>query len=285
MKTIGITTDCVCDLPEAYLEANGIDLLNFYITTDSGRFLDGYEITSQNLLEYLQEGGRQARTEAPKPMVYKQFFEERLERCDEIVHVAMSRHVGISYENAIAALELMGSLGERVTVIDSQHISTGMGHLVIRAVELRAEGRTAAEIEAGLLAMREKVSATFITRDGRSLFRNGRMGKNMAELSEMLSLHPVLVVKDGHMRLKKFYFGKYERAVRRFVRRTLGNGRGIDKRRLFITHAGCTLKMIAAVRQQASRRLVFEEVAVVQASATVSSNCGPGTVGLVFVNQ
>lgn len=285
MKTIGITTDCVCDLPEAYLEANGIDLLNFYITTDSGRFLDGYEITSQNLLEYLQEGGSAARTEAPKPAVYRRFFEERLARCDEIVHVAMSCHVGFSYENAMAAVSMMGDMGRRVTVIDSQQISTGMGQMVMRAVRLRGEGRSAQEIQAALLAMRPKIHATFITRSGQHLFRNGRLGKNVVELSEALSLHPVLTMKDGRLVLKSLYFGNYERAIRRFIRRTLGNGRGIDTHRLFITHAGCTLRMIADARAQASRKVSFDEVTVTQASATVSGNCGPGTVGLVFVNK
>ena len=57
MNSIGITTDCVCDLPDEYLKKRGVDVVYFYITTGTGRFKDGFEITSGNVLEYLENGG------------------------------------------------------------------------------------------------------------------------------------------------------------------------------------------------------------------------------------
>lgn len=284
MKKVGITTDCVCDLPEEYLKAKDVDLIHFYITTDTGRFKDGYEITSGNILEYLQGGGK-AETRGPAPTDYQAFFEKNLKRCDELIHIGVSRHVGRAYENAMAALQRMGEAGKRVTVIDSQHLSTGLGHLVTRAVEMRDGGCSATEIVEEMARLSGRVSTTFITESGESLRQNNQIGPRVARLCAFFALHPVLSVKNGRISLKMFRIGNYERSVMRYVRSELKRGDRIDGRRLFITHAGCKLRMIAQIKAEAERLCHFDEIVVTQASATVSGNCGPGTVGVVFIQK
>lgn len=285
MKRVGITTDCVCDLPEEYLKAKGVDLIYFDIITDTGRFKDGYEITSGNILEYLQDGGVKAETRGPAARDYQAFFERNLERYDELVHIGISRHVGHSHENAVAALKLMGGAGERVTVVDSRQLSAGMGHLVMRAVEMREGGSSAAEIVQEIIRLSEKVSTTFITRSADALHQNSQIGPRVARLCAIFTLHPVLIVKNGRISLKMFRIGNYERSVMRYVRSELKRGDRIDNKRLFITHAGCKLRMIAQIRAEAERLCRFDEIVVTQASATVSGNCGPGTVGVVFIQK
>lgn len=285
MKRVGITTDCVCDLPEEYIKANGVELIYFYISTDTGRFKDGYEITSGNILEYLEDGGRKAETDAPGAGEYRAFFEDCLKRYDEIVHISVSSQVGLSNKKATAAVEQMGANKARVTVVDSEHLSTGMGHMVMRAVELRDGGSSAAEIADEMVRMRSKVSTTFITQSADYLYRNGQIGQRVAKICTFFSIHPVLVLKNGRISLKMVRIGNYERSVMRYVRSELKCGGEIDHKRLFITHAGCTLKMISQIREEAQRLCHFDEVKVTQASATVSGNCGPGTVGVLFIHK
>ena len=59
-----ITTDCVCDLPDYLLKKHNIDLIYFYINTDTGRFRDRDEITAQNVFEYYANNGRECVTTA-----------------------------------------------------------------------------------------------------------------------------------------------------------------------------------------------------------------------------
>ena len=284
MKRTEITTDCVCDLPEEYLRARDVDVMYFYINTDTGRFKDGFVLTSANLLEYLEEGGRMARTAAPEPREYKEFFERKLANCDELIHIAMSSHVGLSCQNANRALNLMGEEAKRVTVIDSHHLSTGMGHMVVRAVEMRDEGRSAAEIVRELEELRGRISTSFITRNAEYLFRNGWVSDRVRGLCARLRLHPVLAIKNGRMTVKMLFFGNYENAVMRYTRGQLKHYSRIDTTRLFVTHAGSTVKMVTAVKTEAQKLCAFDEVIVTKASATISGNCGPGTVGVIFVN-
>ena len=285
MKRVGVTAECVCDLPEDYLRAHDVDVIDFYIHTDTGRFRDGREITAGNILEYLENGGARAETNSPEPEEYREFFEKSLRKYDEIVHIAISGQVGESVRNAATAREKMGEDGRRVTVIDSEHLSTGMGLMVMRAVELRDAGYSAGEIAREIIAMRRKVATTFITVSADYLRRNGRVSQNVEKLCAFFMVHPVLMLKDGRISLKTLRIGNYEKAVMRYIRGELKRGGQIDTGRLFITHAGCTLKMLSQIRAEAQRLCRFDEIIVTQASATISGNCGPGTVGVLFLQK
>lgn len=280
-----ITTDCVCDLPEEYLDVYGIDVAYFYILTDTGRFRDGYVLTSENILEYLAEGGKTADTIAPAPEMYRDFFQARLRDGDALVHISASSKTSLAYRNASEARTLMGARGEQVTVVDSRHMSTGLGHIVMRAVQLRDQGKSAAEIAEAVEAMRNQVSTTFIARDADYLHHSGRMSKGVRKLCAIFLLHPVLSLVDGKIVLKTLRMGNYEKAVMRYVRSELRRGDRVDPQRLFITHAGCSVKLLSQIREEVRKIGTFREVVVTKASATVSSNCGPGSVGVIYVHD
>ena len=80
MSKIGISTDCMCDLPAAYLETHGVDVMQFYIHTSTGRFRNESEITSENILEYLAMGNVIVKPNVPEPEECKVYFEELLMR-------------------------------------------------------------------------------------------------------------------------------------------------------------------------------------------------------------
>lgn len=283
MNKIGITTDCVCDLPEKYLKENNIEIVYFYITTATGRFRDGYEITSGNILEYLENGGEMSETNAPEPEEYKGFFERVLKNYDELIHISISSQTSMSYQNAAAARKLMGEDGKRVTVIDSGHLSTGMGHMVIKAVELKDSGKSVSEIAAAAKEMKSRISTTFITRNADYLYRNGRASKTVKKICSVFMLHPVLIMKNGKITLKTIRIGNYERAMMRYIKGELRHSNQIDQKRLFITHAGCMVKTISQIKAEVEKRCRFDEVTVTKASATISGNCGPESAGILFV--
>ena len=283
MKKIGISTDCICDLPEDYLTANGIDVMHFYIHTATGRFRDGIEITSENILEYLEDGEMIVRSNVPVAEEYKEFFENTLERYDEVIHITTSDKVGLSFPNATASLALLGDKAKRVTLVNSKSLSTGLGHMVLRAVTLRDAGKSVAEIVEACEEMKDKIASSFIVPDAAYLYRMGYVNKAVDTLSKLLHIHPVLGIKDGKLSVKSFQTGNYEKAIMRYVRRELKHGDKIDNRKLFITHAGCPTKILNQIKAEAASLCKFDEMTVTMASAAISSNCGPETVGVLFV--
>ena len=98
-------------------------------------------------------------------------------------------------------------------------------------------------------------------------------------------LHPVLFLKDGKISLKTLKIGNYGKAVKRYVRGELRHHGKINKHRLFITHAGCMVRMISEIKEEVNKLFEFDEVIVTKASATISENCGAGTIGVLFVNN
>lgn len=287
MKKIGITADCVCDLPEKYLEEHDIGIVYYYITTSTGMFRDGYEITSVNILEYLENGGGKSDTNPPSPKEYMAVFVSALERYDEIVHFSLSEKIDSTTHNAKVALGLMGEGGKRVTVIDSENLSTGMAPMIMNAVEMRDGGSSVAEIAEASEAMKSRISSSYMTPNMDYLFRGSKIQKQIKAVCEFLGIYPVLTLKKGSITLKEFLIGlrNYENAVLRFIRKELRHSDKIDKRRLFITHAGCTVRLLSRVREQVDGQCSFEEVIVTKASATIASNCGPGSIGIQFLRK
>ena len=283
MKRIAISTDCMCDLPADYLAANGVDVMQFYIHTATGRFRNESEITSDNILEYLEAGNVIVKSNVPERKECKAYFEDILTRYDEVVHITTSDKIGLSHPNAKAALELMGENAKRVALINSGSISTGLGHMVLLAVALRDSGKSVAEIIEACDAMRSKISSSFIVPNADYLHRMGYVGEGVKRLCNLFNIHPVLCAKKGKLTVKTFRVGNYEKAVMRYICSEFKHSKGIDKRQLFITHAGCPVKTLTRIKSQVADMCEFEKVTVTKASAVISSCCGPETVGVLYV--
>lgn len=281
-KKICITSDCVCDLPEEILEQYEIPVIYFYIHTDKGCFKDMDEITAGNVIEYFENGGQYISTNAPKPYEYEKFFGEVLENCDEILHIAIADSLSMSMKFATEAAKKFNG---RVHVFNSGHLSTGIAHLVIKAAELVSENKTCEEIIAVLDNVRDKVSTSFIAENADYLYRNGRVSKLVKTLCGGFKIHPILSMKKGEMNLKGIQIGNYKKSVVRYVKKELKHASGINKRLLFITHADCSIKLVGRVRKTVEEKCKFENIIVTRASATISSNCGANTIGVLFVRE
>lgn len=283
-KKVGIIAECVCDLPPDIIEEYDISMVYFLVETDSGVFADTYEITAENILGYMEAGGEKSKSSAPSVDVYIEAFGKKLKKYDEVVLPTIASSVSDSYANAVKAAEKMGEEGKRIHIFDTGHLSTGLGHMVICAAQLAKAGENAEKITSALADMQSRVSTGFIAMNVNYLYRNGLVNKTVMKLCGAFNAHPVLVMKKGVLTAEYILFGNYERSYARYIKRRLKGG-GIDKTRAFITYAGVPLKTIEEIKKQAATLGGFEEIIVTKASATVSSNCGPGTVGILFVRN
>ncbi|MDD7430138.1 MAG: DegV family protein [Oscillospiraceae bacterium] len=281
-KKVGILAECVCDLPKSTLRSRGIDILYFLVETESGVFTDTDEITAENVISHMEKGGR-TKSAPPPPEIYKKAFEKSLKRHDEVILVAISSHISHSCENAEKAVKLMGDDGKRVHIFDSEHLSTGLGFLVLRAAELAAQGCDSAKILSELEAMKPRVSTTFIAKNADYLYRNGLVSAFVKSVCSILSIHPVLTMKNGDIRPKTVILGSYENACRTYIKKELKGKKNIDSRQAFVTHVGCSVKMLRIIKSETKKYCGFNELTVTDASATISSNCGPDTFGILFV--
>lgn len=285
-KKVGILAECVCDLPKSTLRNYGVDILYFLIETESGVFTDTDEITAENIISHMETGGKKSKSSPPSPDVYRKAFEKNLKRYDDVILVAISSQISHSCDNARQAVELMEDAdAKRVHIFDSQHLSTGLGFLVMRAAELANLGYEADKILSELDSLKDRVSTSFLAKNADYLYRNGLVPSYVKNICSALNIHPVLAMKKGKLSLKTVIIGSYDYACKYYVKRTLKGKINIDGKCAFITHAGCSIKTLQTISAEVEKYCHFENLNVTSASATISSNCGPGTFGVLFVRS
>lgn len=136
-----------------------------------------------------------------------------------------------------------------------------------------------AEIE----ALKPRVRASFVVDTLTYLHRGGRCSSVEALAGGMLQLHPKIVVEGGRMDAKKKYRGKIARVIMAYAKDMEDELRAAKPDRVFITHSGCDAEVIAQVREYLENLDVFGEILETRAGGVISSHCGPGTLGVLFI--
>lgn len=281
-KSICITTDCACDLPEELLKKNNIDIIYCYIQTDTGNFRDVDEINSVNIFEYLKDEDKHAVTKAPSVTDFESFFSDKLKEYDEVIHIATSSKVSQCVKNASKAAREMKEYGRRIYIFDSLHVSSGLGLLALHATELLQLNKQTEEIISDLKVMRNNVSTTFMVNNADYLYKNGKVSKHIRLFCNVFHVHPVLKMEKGFIKIKSIHIGSYEKCAADYIRKQLKNPTQINAKKLFVTHAACNISDLNYIKKEVQKYLQFDSVNILTTSATIAGNCGPRTFALVF---
>ena len=279
-RSILVTTDSVCDLPEALKKEFGISVCPYYVCTDEGRFLDEEELRPDELLMHIAEG-RKGYSQPPEVEDYERFFAEKLTEAQNVIHITMAKHVSEGYNNALEAAKSF----ENVTVIDSGHLSSSMGLVVLCAAYLAEHHAARIEIVEAVKRMERFVSSAFIINSTHMLCQAGRISKKIQILCDALLLHPVLVLRRSRMVVGSMEMGSFTHAAKRYVKKVLQDTRNIDRRILFITYSGMDKKKLQYIQNLVQQICPFERVYLQKASSAIASNCGPGSFGLLFMRR
>ncbi|MBR6477001.1 MAG: DegV family protein, partial [Lachnospiraceae bacterium] len=115
------------------------------------------------------------------------------------------------------------------------------------------------------------------------LHKGGRCSTLAAMGANILKLRPEIVFDNGSMRVGKKYRGSFEACTRAYITDRLGGRTDLDLRRVFITHSGSSPEIVEAVRKQLNDLGYFKEILETRAGSVISSHCGPGTLGVLFI--
>lgn len=279
-KKVCISADCICDLPVEWIEKLDIKLMYCYITTEKGRFMDTEEICSDELLGHISDG-RKALSSCASTDEYEAFFSDRLMEAESVIHISVSSGAGGEYSAASKAAEGF----DNVTVIDSGHISSGMGIIVLNAAKMAQDGASPELIRRSAESLREKISASFIMGSAEYMYRNGRVSKKARDICNALNIHPVMHMHKDRIAFRGFMTGKIEKAGLRYVRSVLMRSRKIDDSILLITYAGCGVSQLERIRQEALKYKKFDNIKLMKASSAISCNCGTNCFGLFYIKK
>ena len=279
-RSVLVTTDSVCDLPEELLQMFGISVCPYYVLTEEGRFLDGQELMPDELLAHIAQG-KKGISQPPGVEDYERFFAEKLTEAQNVIHITMARHVSDGYQNALEAAKSF----ENVTVLDSGHLSSGMGLAVLRAAHLAEHHAGKAEIVEAVKRVERYISTSYLLNTTHMMRQTGHLSRRIQILCDALFLHPVLVLKKSRMVVGSMEIGGFARTAKKYVRKMLQDSRSIDRRVLILTYSGLDEQKLQYIQSLVQQYCPFERVYLQKASAAVTSNCGPESFGLLFMRK
>ena len=279
-RPLAITTDSVCDLPPSLLQAFGIAICPYFVCTEKGRFLDGEELKSDELLMYMAQG-KNGFSQPPEVEDYENFFAQRLSEAQNIIHITMAKHASQGYFNAKDAARSF----ENVTVLDSGHLSSSMGLMVLCAASMAENHVPKDEIVKAVKRLRRYISSDFIIDSTHMMCQAGQIPKRIKTVCDALLLHPIISLRKSRMVVSGAGIGDFAHMAKGYVRRVFRDSRSIDRRVLFITYAGMDAQRLQYIQDLVQQHGPFERIYLQKASSAIASNCGPGTFGLLFMRK
>lgn len=283
-RKVLISADSTCDLGQELKEKYGIRYFPFHILLGEGSYVDGKDITPEEIYKAWRNQKILPKTAAITMMEYYEYFRSWVEQGYDVVHVNLGSAISSAHQNCAAAAKQLG----HVYPVDSCSLSTGTGLLVLKAAEWAQEGKSAEEIQRELQRLTRSVQASFVLDTLEFMRAGGRCSAVTAFGANLLHLRPCIEVdnqENGAMKVGKKYRGSMEKVLEQYVRGQLENREDLCLDRLFITHSGCPEEHIRLVQALVEQLAPFREVHVTQASCTISSHCGPGTLGVLFLTD
>lgn len=284
MKKVSIISDSTSDLSKELLEKYDIMVFPLHIHLGDKEYADGIDITPEEIYRWSEETKETPKTSALSLYDAKEYISKALEKSEEVlcfcISEAMSSCCSIMH---MAVMEL--EVEDKVFVINSNNLSTGIGLQILEAAELAEKGLGAGEIAGRIKEMQPRVHSSFVVDSLTFLHRGGRCSGVAALAGNTLKLHPCIFVLDGKMQAGKKYRGKMDKVLLNYVEDMKQELATAKKEHVFITHSGCDVSIIESIKKQLEELGHFENIHVTQAGGVIASHCGPGTLGVLYVTK
>ena len=279
--SIKITSDSTCDLSPELLARYDIELFPLSVIQDGKARKDGLEITQDDIFRHVESGGDLPTTAANSVGEYQDRFAVLSAQYEAVIHINISAEFSSCYQNACIAAEEFPN----VYVVDSRNLSTGHGHIVLEAALAAQRGMGAEELVRYLQELTGRVESSFILDRLDYMVKGGRCSAVTMLGANLLKLKPCIEVKDGKMEVAKKYRGSFEKCLREYIKDRLEGRDDLALDRIFITYSTVSEEILRMVRSEEERYAHFAEILETRTGCTVSSHCGPNTLGILFIRS
>ncbi len=278
MARIKIITDSASDLPVDEATRLNVDVIPLSIRFGDEEFVDRRDITPTAFWERCASSDALPETAAPSPGAFQDAFTQaQADGFDGVVIIAISSKLSATYQSALAAKEAMGDYP--VEVIDSQAVTMAEGLLVITVAEAASKGASFDECVTLTKSLIPRLGVVGALDTLEHLKRGGRIGSAAALLGSMLSIKPLLtlrdgeVVEDGRQRTRAKALDHLARDAAEaspFERLAVVHGAADDAVRLItmLAHIECDTPLV-----------------VTDIGPVVGTHAGPGIIGVCWIEK
>jgi DegV family protein with EDD domain len=277
--TVRLVSDTACDLPDELVDDLGIVLVPLHIRFGSTELLDRVQLDVKEFWARCATSAELPETAAPSPGAFRTAFESvAADGADSAVCVTLSSKLSATNEAAAqAAREVSNDF--RVEVVDSLSVTMGEGLVLLAAAETAAGGGSIEDVVAAATSARERLSVFGAIDTLDNLRKGGRIGGAAATLGALLSIKPVIEVKDGVVEPES-----RQRTRAKSLQYLADKARSAGPlERLAILSADAPdfskfLDMMAGVNSSHGRLIA-------DIGPVIGAHAGPGTVGVAWVRE
>jgi DegV family protein with EDD domain len=194
--TIKIVTDSTADLTPQLVKEHGITMVPVYLRFGDEVFHDGVDISADEFYRRLSHDPIHPSTTQPTPKDFTDVYKGLTKKADGIISIHVSSKLSGTCNSALQGKEAAGKECP-IEVIDSQVVTMGLGQLAIAASTLAQSGKSLQQVVEEVKKMIPSIHVLGLLDTLKYLALGGRIGKVQALLGSVLSVKPMLTIKDG----------------------------------------------------------------------------------------
>jgi len=283
MSKFAVVTDSTAYIPVEYVKKHNITVAPQVLIWGNETFRDGIDIRSDDFFSRLKTSKTMPSTSQVSPSTMPSIFQPLVDQGFEVLGIFISSKLSGTLQSAVQGKEMMGSAGEKVTLVDSQSTAMALGFQVLAAARALEAGSTLKECLALAESAHTRTGVLFAVDTLEFLHRGGRIGGAQRYIGAALNLKPILELRNGlvegieRIRTK----GKaHDRILELIVEKTKGK----SNIRIASLHANAA-EDARALLERAAKELNPVETIFTEVSPVVGTHTGPGTVGLAFMSD
>ncbi len=277
MTKIRVVCDSASDLPQGELDRLQITMVSLSIRFGDEEFVDRVTLSIEDFWRRCAQSRTLPETSAPAPGTFRAAFESAAaEGCTGVVVISLSSALSGTYQSALVAAESVANVID-VRVVDSLAVSMAQGLLAIDVAERALEGASLDELEQHALAQRSRVGVVAMLDTLDHLIKGGRVGGAKALIGQVLSIKPLLELRDGVVAEA----GRQRTTSRAMASIAATAQSHAPLRRLALIHAQSN--QVATLSALVTNIGTEFPMLVADMGPTVGTHGGPGLIGLTWL--
>ncbi len=277
---VRILVDSAADYSAAEIEKRQITCIPMTITFGEKQYTDGVDLSKEEFFEKLIGEDVFPKTSQPSPAVFEEYFEEAKEAGDSVVAILISGALSGTIQSASLAKDMV-DYGD-IYIVDSKSATLGIRLLADKAVRMRDQGKSAAEIAGKLEELRSRIRIYAGLDTLEYLQKGGRLSKTEAAIGRLANIKPIITVNiDGEVVMH----GK-QRGVKHVCRQLakILEEEAPDKNYpVYFLYAYDKKNCITFIQSLQKKGMEFGEVKTRGIGPTIGTHIGPGAFGIVYI--
>lgn len=277
MAKIRVVCDSASDLPQSELDRLEIDMVSLSIRFGEDEFVDRVTLSTEEFWRRCAQSRTLPETSAPAPGAFRDAYEKAAsEGCDGVIVVTLSAALSGTYQAAVVARDSVADLID-VRVIDSEAVSMAQGLLAVDIAERAATGTSLDELEKLARALVSRVGIVGMLDTLDHLIKGGRVGGAKALIGQVLSIKPLLELRDGVVAEA----GRQRTAARAMASLATTARSHAPLRRFALIHAQST--QVANLSAMVADVATEFPMLIADMGPTVGTHGGPGLIALAWL--